>query len=511
MDSHSENTKRIAKNTLMLYVRMLFSMLVSFYTSRVVLNTLGVEDYGIYNVVGGVIGMLGFLTSSLGAATSRYLTFDLGKGNLTVLKRTFGNVLGIYLLLAILIFILGESIGLWFMQTQLQIPPERQYAALWVYQFSIFSTMLSLVSSPYVSAIIAHEKMTAFAYISMVDVVLKLLLVYLLVIFPFDKLITYVVLFFAVQLFDAVAYSVYSLRSFEEARTKIIYDKILFKEILRYSGWIVNGHLAMMGFSQGLNILLNIFFGPVVNAARGIAVLVNSVCSNFCANFQTALNPQLTKTYAQGDLVYMHSLLVKSSKFSFYIFFFIMLPLMFEATVVLKFWLGIVPENTETFFFFVLCISLLGTLSNPVIVAVHATGNLKRFQLIEGTMLLMIVPIAYILLKFFHTSAASVFVVHLCVELCTQYARLKIVLPLIKMSMSAYYRQVIVPLFKVIVLSPVLPCILFFSMEANVARFFAICIACVISCSFSIYKLGCSQGEQAFLLSKMKYYLRKIV
>ena len=510
MTSHAENTKRIAKNTLMLYVRMLFSMLVSLYTSRVVLNTLGVEDYGIYNVVGGVVGMLGFLTTSLGAAVSRYLTFDLGKGDLVALKKTFGNVLCIYLLLSLVIFIVGETIGLWFMETQLQIPIERQYAALWAYQFSIFSTILSIISSPYISVIIAHEKMSVFAYISIVDVVLRLLIVYLLVAIPYDKIITYVLLLFSVQIFDVLAYGIYSVRHFEESRVNVSYDKKLFKEILAYSGWIMNGHLAVIGFTQGLNILLNMFFGPVVNAARGIAVTVNNVCSSFCSNFQTAFNPQLTKSYAQGDLVYMQSLLIKGSKFSFYILFFFMLPLMFEATLVLKIWLGIVPEYTVVFLRLILCISLMGTLSNPVIIAVHATGNLKRFQLIEGTILLLIVPIAYILLKFFQTSPSSVFIVHLCVELCAQFARLKIVLPLINMNLTIYYNQVIVPLLKVVILSPILPFCLYCFMNEGLLRFFIVCVACVISCSFFVYSLGCSLNEREFISLKVVSILRKM-
>lgn len=510
MVSHAENTKRIAKNTLMLYIRMLFSMLVSLYTSRVVLNTLGIEDFGIYNVVGGVVSMLGFLTGTLGAATSRYLTFDLGKGDFALLKKTFGNVLGIYLLLTIVILILGETVGLWFVKTQLQIPVERQYAALWVYHLSVISTCLSILCSPYMAVITAHEKMTAFAYISMADVTLRLVVVYLLVVFPFDKLIIYIVLLFVVQLIDLAAYSIYSIRSFEETTAGIRYDKRLFKEILSYSGWILNGNLAVMGFTQGLNILLNLFFGPVVNAARGIAVQVQTACVGFCGNFQTALNPQLTKSYARGELDYMHKLLVKSSKFSFYILFLIVLPFMLETMTILKLWLGIVPDYAIVFIRLVLCISLLGTLSNPIIVSVHATGNLKRFQLIEGTMLLLIVPIAYVGLKLFHFPPESVFIVHFCIELCVQYVRLRIVLPLIKMDLKMYCSQVFVPLLKVLILSSIMPCILHFFMKADIIRFFVVCVACFISSLISIYMLGCSKNERNFILTQIAAYSKKL-
>lgn len=509
MDSHAENTRRIAKNTLMLYVRMLFGMLVSLYTSRVVLNTLGVEDYGIYNVVGGVIGLLGFLTGSLGAASSRYLTFDLGKGDLDVLKNTFGNVLGIYLLLTLVILILGETIGLWFMSTQLQIPVERQYAALWVYHFSVFSTVLGILNTPYVSTIIAHERMTAFAYISIADIILKLVIVYFLVVIPYDKLITYVLLLFLIQLFDFLAYSYYATRHFEEARSKMRYDKKLFKEIMLYSGWVLNGNLAFIGYTQGLNVLLNMFFGPLVNAARGVAVQVQSVCANFCGTFQTAMNPQLTKSFAMRDFSYMHSLLIRGSKFSFFIMLFIILPLMLETFTILKLWLGIVPDYTIGFLQIMLCISLLGTLSNPIIISVHATGILKRFQLIEGTMLILIVPISYVSLKYFHTSPISVFIIHFVIELCTQYVRLRIVLPMIYMGLKRYFQEVICPILKVVILSPIIPYLFHCLMEENLSRTFVVCLACVFSCAFCVYKLGCSCDEQKFILEKLAIYVRK--
>lgn len=255
----SDNNKRIAKNTVLLYFRMLFMMAVSLYTSRIVLNTLGVVDFGINNVVGGVITMLGFLTGSLSAASSRYITFDLGKGNMNIMKKTFGNILSIHYILAGIILLVGETVGLWFVANKLQIPMERETAAMWVYQFSILSSILGVLSAPYNAAIIAHEKMSAFAYISIIDVVLKLLIVYVLLIIPFDKLIVYVVLFFCIQLFDRIVYGVYCYRNFEETRVNPSYNSKLFKEIFVYAVWTMNGNLAVVGFTQGINILLNMF------------------------------------------------------------------------------------------------------------------------------------------------------------------------------------------------------------------------------------------------------------
>ena len=510
MSDTSANNKRIAKNTLLLYVRMLFMLVISLYTSRVVLNTLGVVDYGINNVVGGVITMLGFLTNSLGAASSRYITYDLGKGDMAVMKKTFGNILTIHFILAAIVLVIGETLGLWFMSTQLQIPPERETAALWVYQFSIFSSILAVISVPYNATIIAHEKMSAFAYISIADAVLKLLIVYLLVIIPYDKLIIYAILYFCIQAFDRIVYGVYCSRHFEETHTRLKYDGKLFREIFAFAGWTMNGNLAIMGYTQGLNILLNMFFGPAVNAARGIAVQVQGVCQQFCNNFQMALNPQLTKSYAQGDLDNMHRLLVKSSKFSFYILFFIVLPLMFEAEFVLKLWLGIVPEHTVTFLRLILVVGLLYTLSNPIIVSVHATGRLKKFQIIEGTMLLTIVPIAYILLKCFGICPEYVFVVHIIVELCTQYARLRIVLPMIGMKLSNYLVFVIKPILSVVILTPWLPYIANTTIHGQWISFFAVCIMCVLCISGCVYLIGCTASERMFIKEKLSGILAKV-
>lgn len=510
MTDTSQNNKRIAKNTLLLYIRMIFMLVISLYTSRVVLNTLGVVDYGINNVVGGVIAMLGFLTNSLGAASSRYITYDLGKGDMSVMKRTFGNILTIHFILAAIILVIGETLGLWFMSTQLQIPQEREAAAMWVYQFSIFSSVLAVISVPYNATIIAHEKMSAFAYISIIDAVLKLLIVYLLVVIPYDKLIIYAILFFCIQVFDRVVYGIYCTKHFEETHTKLRYNGNLFREIFAFAGWTMNGNLAVMGYTQGLNILLNIFFGPAVNAARGIAVQVQNVCQQFCTNFQMALNPQLTKSYAQNNLDEMHRLLIKSSKFSFYILFFIVLPLIFKAEFVLKLWLGIIPEYTVNFLRLILVVGLLYTLSNPIIVSVHATGRLKKFQIIEGTMLLTIVPIAYILLKFFHIRPEYVFIVHIIVELCTQYARLRIVLPMIGMKFGDYLKYVILPILLVVIMSPWFPYVANETIHGQWISFFAVCVICVFCISGCVYFIGCTDSERIFIKEKLFGILMKI-
>lgn len=500
----STNNKRIAKNTLFLYFRMLFMMAVSLYTSRVILNTLGIEDYGVYNVVGGVVSMLGFLNGALGGASSRFITYDLGIKDISSIKKTFGNILSIHFILAGIILLLGETIGLWFVNTQLKIPSYRFIAALWVYQFSLFSLIMSVICIPYNATIIAHEKMGAFAYISIIDTLLKLFIVYLLVISPFDKLIVYSILYFCIQLFNQLVYMLYCKNKFQEVHTSFSYDKKIFSEIFEFAGWTMNGYLAIVGYTQGINILLNIFFGPVVNAARGIAVQVQNVCQQFCTNFQMALNPQMTKNYAQHNLNEMHSLLIKSSKFSFYILFIIVLPLMFVAPIVLKVWLGNIPPHTVNFLRLILFIGLLYPLTNPLIVSVHATGHLRKFQLIEGSLLLSIVPLAYVILKFFHLPPESVFVVHLFVEFFTLLARLKIVLPMIGFKLNVYIQKVIIPIVIVVLCAPIIPYVVYLHSKIGIFSSFYICVTCTISLLLIIYFLGCTSNEKKFIIERMK-------
>lgn len=505
--AETTDNRRIAKNTLLLYLRMLITLAVSLYTSRVVLNTLGVTDYGINNVVAGVIALLGFITGSLSGATSRFLTFDLGLDNQEKLSKTFGSIMAIHFMLAGIIVVFGETVGLWLVNCKLVIPPDRLFAAQCIYQLSIASAVIGIISSPYNSVIIAHEKMGAFAYISIFDVVMKLLIVYLLVIAPFDKLIFYNILYFCVGIIDRIIYGVYCSRHFQEVHAKVRLNWKEAKPIFIFAAWVMNGNLAVIGYTQGLNILLNLFFGPAVNAARAIAVQVQSVLTGFTSNFQTAVNPQLTKSYARGDLGRMHELIVLSSKFSFFLLLFLSLPVVLEADQVLKWWLGQVPAHTVNFFRLIVCTSLLYTLSNPITTAVNATGILKKFQLIEGTMLLSIVPIAYICLKYFNIQPEGVFVVHICVETCTQIARLVIVLPMISMPFRDYISKVAKPVAKVLVLSPVVPALVFLYTKQNIFSFFLVCTLCVVSVSTFVYCLGCNPGERLFLVAKVKSVL----
>lgn len=509
MTNTSVNNKRIAKNTLLLYVRTLFIMLVTLYTSRVVLNTLGVTDYGIYNVVGGVVAMFGFINGSMSSATQRYITFALGKGDKENLQKVFCTALQIHVLIATLIIILGETVGLWFMYTQMQIPANRMDAAFWVLQCSIVSTAVMVISVPYNADIIAHEKMSAFAYISILEAVLKLAIVFALVLSPFDRLIFYAFLILAVQLLIRLCYSHYCSRHFEESKYRHVWDKSLFREMTGFAGWSMFGNLASVLFSQGLNMLLNVFFGPVVNAARAVSVQVQSAIQQFVGNFQMALNPQITKTYAKGEMDEMHKLMFRSARFSFYLLFFLSLPVLFETNFILTVWLKIVPDNTVVFLRIMICTSLLYTLSNPLMVANQATGKVRKYQAICGTILLLILPVSYICLLL-GCPAYSVFIVHFVMESITQAVRMVLLRPLIGIRIRDYFRHIYLRVFVVVILSFILPFLVYEHMDDTVLRFFTVCIACVLSVGSVAYTLGLSSSERAFVHAKVVGICNKI-
>ena len=510
MSYQSNNNKRIAKNTLLLYFRMLFMMAVSLYTSRVVLNTLGVEDYGIYNVVGGVVAMFGFINSSMSSATQRYITFALGKGDKSRLQTVFSTTLQIHTLIAGIIVLLGETIGLWFLYNKMQIPADRMDAAFWVLQSSIVATVVMIISVPYNADIIAHEKMSAFAYISILEVVLKLVIVYMLVVFSFDKLILYAFLLLAIQLMIRFCYSIYCNRHFEETKYKHVWDKALFKEMTGFAGWSLFGNLAGVLFSQGLNMLLNVFFGPIVNAARAVAVQVQSAIQQFVGNFQMALNPQITKTYAKGELDDMHRLMFRSARFSFFLLFFLSLPVLFETNFILTIWLKTVPENTVVFLRIMICTSLIYTLSNPLIIANQATGKVKKYQAICGSILLLILPVSYICLRL-GCPAYSVFIVHFMMESLTQMVRMILLRPMIGIRVRDYFNHIYKQVIVVVAVSIILPTLVYLNIDPGVLRFVLVGLVCVASVSATAYLLGLSANEKVFVKSKAVAALNKIM
>lgn len=501
MTDFSANNRRIAKNTLLLYFRMFFIMAVSLYTSRVVLNTLGIEDFGIYNVVGGVVTMFSFINYAMASGTQRYLTFELGKGNFSQLRKIFNTSIYIHALIAGIIIILAETVGLWFLCNKMTIPADRMTAALWVYQLSILSSVVMIMSVPYNAIIIAHEKMSAFAYISVLEVILKLAVVYLLKIGGFDKLKLYAILIFIVQLFIRFVYSSYCSRYFHETKLLRIWESALFKEMLSFAGWNLWGNCAAVASTQGINILLNIFFGPVVNAARGIAVQVQVAVNQFSSNFQTALNPQITKSYAMGDYDYMHDLIFRSSKFTFFLLLILSLPIFIETETILKYWLNNVPQYTVTFIRLMLCITIIDSVANSLIISAQATGKVKLYQSVIGGILLCILPISYFVLKL-GGNPTSVFIVHLCICCISFVVRLFIIRPLIKLSLISYLQQVISKCVGVSIGAILIPMLAYSLVPHSFFSFFLICAICVFCTSISIYFIGLNNSERSFILNR---------
>ncbi len=506
----SDNTKRIARNTFLLYVRMLFSVVVSLVTSRLILQVLGVENYGIYNVVGGVVILFTFLNSAMASSTQRFLTFELGRNNLGRLHTIFSTSIWIHLLISVCILFLAETVGIWLFYYKLIIPVERIEAAMWVYQFSVLSCVVTIMSVPYNAAIIARERMSVFAYISMLDIALRCVVVGALYLFPYDKLIVYAFLLLLVAVLIRAIYWAYCRTNLPETRFQWIWDRQLFHEMLHFAGWNLFGNMAYVGYTQGVNVLLNIFFGPAVNAARAVVVQLQGTVNNFCNSFQTAMNPQITKSYAAKEWEYMFSLLIGSSKYSFILLLFMTLPIWIEAEQILSLWLGIVPAHTASFLRIILLVSMVDVMANPLITIAQATGRIRNYQLIVGGVLLLIVPISYIALKL-GGRPESVFVVHLSVALIAQFVRLWMVRGLVGLSCRMYLERVIGPLLRVVMVAFILPLSVYIFMPDSFLRLALVVVSSCTSVLLGGYVFGLESKERAFVKDKIRLLKQKIL
>ena len=502
-----ENNKRIAKNTLFLYIRMILLMGVTLYTSRVILQVLGVEDFGIYNVVGGIVTMFAFINGGMISATQRYITFEIGKNNNEQLSRVFSTALQIHAVISVVIIILAETIGLWFLYNKMVIPEGRMAAAMWVYQCSIIACVVNIMSIPYNADIIAHEKMSAFAYISIIEASLKLAIVFLLLIFPFDKLIVYAFLILVVQLIIRFIYSNYCKKHFEESKYRHQINKSLFKEMATFAGWSFWGNLAGVLYTHGLNLMLNVFFGPVVNAARAIAVQVQGAVQQFVGNFQMAMNPQITKNYALGDLEQMHSLMFRSARFSFFLLYLITLPVLIETDYILALWLKTVPNETVIFTRIMVAVSLIYTTANPCVIANQATGKVKIYQMVVGGILLTILPISYIVLKL-GAPAYSVFLVHFCVEATAQFSRMYMLRKLINLAVVEYFKNIYLPILLTVMISVVLPIYISYHYDEGLIRFVFVGMISVMSVIITVIFIGLTKGEREFISDKVLHILK---
>lgn len=446
--SQGENN-RIAKNTLMLYFRMFITMAVGLYTSRIVLAILGVQDYGIYNVVGGFVSMFTVISGTMTTATQRFLSFEIGKKEIGKVRELFTTSVIIHVFLALLILIVAESFGLWFLNAKMTIPANRIYAANWVYQLSILTFIISVVSVPYNAALIAYEKMTAFAYVSIVEVVLKLLLVLLLGYLTYDKLIDYALFLAGISILLRIIYGIYVKKHFVECQCDWKLDKLFFNKLLSFISWNFIGSIAGIFKEQGLNIVLNMFFGATVNAARGIAYQVLNAVSGFVSNFQLALNPQIIKHYAANQKEEMFKLVFRGSKFSFLLMMILSIPIFIEAPYILKLWLVEVPEYTVIFLRLVLLITLVDSLSYTLITSVHASGKVKWYQIINGSVLLLTLPIVYIVL-YMGMKPYMAMVVSLIMSIICLFVRLAVISKTINFPIEKFVKNVI---FTVIVVT----------------------------------------------------------
>lgn len=503
------DNKRIAKNTMFLYFRMFLIMGVSLYTSRVVLRTLGVEDYGIYNVVGGIVTMFSFLNGSLGAATSRYITFELGRRDFEKLNKTFNVALLTHIFIGFIIVALAETIGLWFFYNKMIIPDNRLNAAFWVYQISILSSLVSLTQVPYNAILIAHENMKVYAYVGMVEVFLKLLIVFLIVIAPFDKLVFYALLLFLLNVGIIAFYRIYCIKCYMESRINICKEKVLYKNMFKYAGSDLIGNVSVLAQGQGLNLLLNVYFGPVVNAARAVAYQVQGAVTQFGSNFMTAVRPQIIKLYAQGEVKEMFKLVYLSSNFSFYLMWLFILPLCLEADYVLSLWLGEYPDHSVSFLILVFILCLIQTLKTPRTIVFHATGKLLLANVTIGTLLCCAFPLAYFFLKM-GGEPESVFWAANITMFLSEFVSVFILRKYVEYNIGNYLLNIHVRCAVVAAVSFVIPYLLYDKfMEPSFLRLVLTCIITTISIIAAVWTIGMNKDMRQKVTSFVKLKLHR--
>lgn len=504
------NNKRIAKNTLFLYFRMILLMVIGLYASRKIIQILGVDDYGIFNVVAGVVAMFSIFSSSLTSAISRYITFEIGKGRKERLSEIFATSVNVLIILAIGLALLMEVVGIWFLNNKLNIPAGRMTAANWAMHCSIVSFCIGLLSIPYQACIVAHERMGIYAYMSILEAILKLLIVFALYFSPTDLLIFYSILYVAVSVFMRVVYGIYSKHSFEEAVCRLYYNKPLIKEMLSFSGWTIFGTAAYQLNTQGIAILINIFFGVAVNAARGLALSIEGIVHQFIGNFTMAMNPQIAKSYASGNIDYMHSLVYKSAKFSYFLMLVISLPIIFETNIILDIWLDSVPKYTVSFTRLTLITSLLLVFVNPLVCAVQSTGRIKRYQVIVGLFSMLSFPLSYFAYYMGYPPEAAYYI-YLVLSIFLLYIRLYIVRGLVSLSISSFMRNVVFPCIVVTIVSLIIPTVIYWLMSEGFSRLLIMCVCCLGFSLLAVFLFGLNKAERKWIINIVQLKLKRNV
>lgn len=498
MSDISQNNKRIAKNTMLLYIRMFVMLAVGLYTSRVVLHVLGASDYGIYNIIGGVVVLFSFLNNALISATQRFLNFNLGKKDINAVHRVFCMSMNAYFILSLLFIALAETIGLWFVNTQLNIPETRHNAALWVYQFSILTFIINLLRIPYNATIIAYERMDFYAYVSLIEVVLKLVVVYLLYITSHDKLILYALLYTLIPLLMNVIYKIYCNHNFVTSKYKRLWDKNIFRSLFGFSSWSLFGSLANMSAQQGINILVNIFYGVTVNAAVGIANQVTSHVYQFISNFQTAFQPQIVKTYAANETKSFHKLIFRSAKFSYFMMFLLALPIILTTQDILEIWLVKVPEYTAIFCQLILGFLIIECVSAPLWMAVQATGKIKRYQILMAICIFMNFPLTYIVFKI-GMPVYYAWIIRIFVNVITISARCIYMKKYLEFPILDFFKNVAKPILIVSAISIPIPYFISISTTSGIENIIIVTIISILISLFFIYTLGLNVNEKKFI------------
>ena len=507
MVSSTRNNKRIAKNTMYLYMRMLFLMIVSLFTSRVVLDALGIEDYGIYNVVGGFVTMFGIISAALTSASTRFLTFEMGRGENGRQSLVFSSSVTIHCCLAVFIFFIAEVIGIWYINNIMVLPPSRLQAANWCFQFSLINYCTSLIIVPYNASIVAHEDMKTFAYVGLFHGIAQLGISCFIYFEPLDRLIFYAMMLMVLQFIIRYIYHRYCICHYQECRYRFTINVVIIKQIFGYSFWHLIGNGAAILKIHGVNLVLNFFFGPTVNAARGVANQVNAAISQFVDNFMMAMTPQITKSYAKGDYSYMHQLINTGARFSFYLFLILSLPIIINAETVLNLWLKEVPFYATIFTQLTLIAILISTLSRPLITAQNATGNVRNYQIVVGGIEMLNLPVSFCCL-YYGMDPYSVVVVNVIVNVLSLFARIYM-LPFTVPSFRpfGFIKEVLVVCTEVAILTSILSYMCYKLVPNNFFGFTINVILCIFLTSIAVYFVGCNRRERLFATAKTKQYL----
>lgn len=501
--------KRIIQNTIALYFRMFITILVNLYTSRLVLEVLGITNFGIYNVVGGLVTMFSFINGTLASGTQRFLNIAMGIGDVSRVRKTFNTAFFLHLVLSVLILLLIETIGLWFLFHKMIIPPDRMHDAFWIFQFSAIVCALQITQSPYTACLIAHESMRIYAYLSIWDALSKLGIVYMLYLVDNNQLVLYGLFLMVQQLVTILFYRIYCIRNFEETHISRDFDRDEAKQMITFSSWNIMGCLAVTLNGQGVNILLNTFFGPVINAARAISIQVYNTSSLFARNFQTAINPQIVKLYARRDYAGMHNLISNNVKYATYLILIVFFPLLLEMDFILYIWLGDnIPEYTAVFSQIILFQCLITTLSRPLVTAIHAIGKMKTYSLISGSVLLLILPVAYLLLKL-NFSVVVVYIACLVpwifeLLFCIYYVNTQI-----KQSVIVFFKNVILKTLGISLISSLGFILIHYLLEIGWLRLIVALLVGELWMFLVVYKWGIDQNTRSLIKLKIRHIIRK--